>query len=465
MARYPLFGIGQTGKSPQVTAQRRINVYLEPRPDGERGRFSIHQRPGLVYWTDFGTTPVRGMHEIGDLLYVVHRDKLYEVNNAKQVTELGILDTFSGQVSMSDNGTQLIVVDGQSGYIYNIDTASFQKITDTDFVTADTVVFQGGRFIVNRNGTGQFYISDSYDGTSWDALNFATAETFPDDLVAVWEDQGELVLFGEKSMEVWANVGALDFPYQRVDGAVIEWGLAARWSLSKVGNTTCWLGKNRNGETQVMRLEGYRPVPISTPEVEYAIQGYASVISASALSYHSAGHTFYQLNFPGPGVSWVYDATSGQWSEFQTGATGARHRAALGVQYINRTIVSDYTTGNLYEMDAEALDDAGVAFVKEIQSRHLFDEEHISVGRLWADMETGVGLATGQGSNPQVMLQVSKDGGQTWGPERWTGLGAIGEFAARPIWRTLGRAYDWTFRLRVSDPVQFSLAGAWVDAE
>jgi len=271
-------------------------------------------------------------------------------------------------------------------------------------------------------------------------------------------------LFGAQSMEAWSNVGALDFPYQRIDGAVVEWGLAARWSLAKVGNTTMWLGKNRNGEAQVMRLAGYVPQPVSTPEVEFAISKYATVINASALAYNSGGHTFYQLNFPGAGVSWVFDATSGLWSEWQSGTVGGRHRGALGVQFVNRTIISDYNAGTLYELNSETLDDAGNDFAKEITSRHVFNEEYISVGRLWADMETGVGVAVGQGANPQIMLQVSKDGGQTWGPEKWVGLGAEGAFKARALWRRLGRAYDWTVRLRISDPVKFALSGAWVDA-
>lgn len=462
MARYPLFGLGASGKSPQVTAQRRINLYAERRDD--RGPVSFHQRPGLSTWTTIGNQPIRGMWVIGDLLYVAHRDTLYEINNAKQSTALGTLSTSAGRVGMADNGTQLIVVDGTDGYIYDTSTSLFSIITDADFVAADTVVFQGGRFVVNKAGTGEFYLSDSYDGTSWDATNFATAETFPDDLVAVWEDQGELLLFGAQSTEAWANVGALDFPYQRIDGAVVEWGLAARWSLAKVGNTTMYLGNNRNGETQVVRLEGYRPAPVSSPEVEAAIHSYASVSNAEAFAYHADGHTFYQLSFPGPGVSWVYDATGGDWFEAQSGTTGGRCRATFGVQYINRTLAADFNTGTIYEVDASVLDDGGTDFPKEVQSRHVFAEEHLSVSRLWVDMETGIGLVTGQGSDPQIMLQISKDGGQTWGPEKWADLGAQGRYADRVIWRRLGRAYDWTFRLRVSDPVQVAIAGAWMDA-
>jgi hypothetical protein len=58
------------------------------------------------------------------------------------------------------------------------------------------------------------------------------------------------------------------------------------------------------------------------------------------------------------------------------------------------------------------------------------------------------------GANPQVMLQISKDNGKTWGPERWTSLGKIGAYRDRVEWRRFGKARDWTFKLRLTDPVK-----------
>ena len=94
----------------------------------------------------------------------------------------------------------------------------------------------------------------------------------------------------------------------------------------------------------------------------------------------------------------------------------------------------------------------------------MFDEEFITVGRLWVDLDTGVGTATGDGSDPQAMLSISKDGGHTWGRERFRSIGKIGEYAQRAIWRALGRAYEWTFRLRITEPVKVAISGAWIDS-
>ena len=126
---------------------------------------------------------------------------------------------------MADNGTQLMIVDGVNGYIFNFNTSVFVRITDVDFPGADTVTFFNGRFVVNKPNTGQFYISDLYNGLSWDALNFATAESDPDNLVRVIADGGSLILYGDKTTEMWGDTGAADFPYGRIG--------------SKIGRASC----------------------------------------------------------------------------------------------------------------------------------------------------------------------------------------------------------------------------------
>lgn len=458
MARYPLFGTGQTGKSVHVTAQKRINLYAEQ--TNERGPMSWHQRPGLELFADLGETPIRGLDVVGDNIYAVHRGTLYSINNAGTATSQGTLSTTSGRVGMANNGTELMIVDGSNGYIYETVADTFAAISDGDFPGGDTVAYQGGRFIVNDPSSGQWNISASYDGTAWDATEFASAESFPDDIVAVFVDQGEVMLFGGQSMEIWGNVGAADFPYARIDGAVSEWGLAARWSLAKFNNTTAWLAKNRMGEVQVVQLAGYVPQRISNPELEYVINGYATISDASAVSYMSGGHPFYQLNFPTQSVTWIYDGMTGLWTQGEYGTQGARHRAEIGVQFLNKTIVSDYSNGRLYTLKSSMLTDNGVSFAKELIGRHIFDEEEITIGRVWIDMETGLGdLVT----EPQAMLQVSKDGGHTYGPEQWASIGKQGEYRDRAVWRRQGRAKDWTMRLRISGPIKVAISGAWVD--
>lgn len=463
MARYPLFGVNQKGKSPVYSAQRRVNIFAEFKAEGDRSQLAFYGTPGLSVFTNFGDNPIRGIHAVNQKLYVVHRSKFYEVDNAGNAIERGTLLTTSGRVAMEDNGLEVMLADGPNGYLWNLGTSTFSQISDPDFPGADSIAFQGGFFIVNKPGTGQFNISGSYNGSLWDATEFATAESFPDDLKAVFVDHGEVILFGDESLEMWANVGTADFPYQRISGAVVEWGLAAPSSLVKYADTLAFLAKNRTGEVQAVQLLGYQPQRLSTEEVEYIWSNYGDVSNATGLAYIVAGHPFYQINFPSPGKSWLFDGSTGIWSELEYGNSHARHRSDIGAQFLNRTITGDYQNGKLYTMDIDTYTDAGVEIQRELVGRHVFDEDPISIGRLWLDVETGIGLSLGQGSDPQAMLSISKDGGRTFGPEVWTDIGEIGRYGVRAVWRRLGRACDWTIRIRISDPIKVAISGAWIN--
>ena len=80
-------------------------------------------------------------------------------------------------------------------------------------------------------------------------------------------------------------------------------------------------------------------------------------------------------------------------------------------------------------------------------------------------MEVGVGLeGSGQGSDPQIMLQFSEDQGRTWSSERWKRLGGRGEYRVEVIWNQLGSSRERVYRVAVSDPVSVVFTGAHLRA-
>ncbi|MFA6204452.1 MAG: packaged DNA stabilization protein [Gallionella sp.] len=458
-----IFGLGTQSKSSNVTSQQRVNFYLEIAADADKNTVTAYGTPGLVQHASIGASPTRGMYTLGNYIYVVNLSKLWRVDNSGVAVEKGTLLTTTGRVSMADNGSvgdQIIIVDGTYGYIYTVSTGAFAQIADLDFPGADTVTFNDGYFIVSKPDTGQFYLSGSYNGTTWDALDFATGESNPDNVISVVADHGELIVFGDVSTEFWTNTGSLDFPYSR-SGAAVEWGLAARWSVAKFDNSLIYLAKNRMGEVQVVRLNGYLPDRVSTPDMETIINKYSGISDATGFSYLLNGHPFYQINFTSANESWLYDGLSKEWSQLKSG-TG-RHRAEMGTNFLLRTVVSDYENGKLYNLDSDAYTDDGEMIVAELVTKHVFNNlERYSISELQVDLESGVGLASGQGEDPQIMLQVSKDGGHTWGAERWVSMGKLGEYTKRAKWNRLGQSRNWTFKLKISDPVKRVILGAYV---
>ena len=462
MKQIPIFGLGYKSKSANVTAQTRVNMYLELVPDKDKTQAVAYGTPGLTLFTDLGDTPFRCLHSYGDYVYGVHRGTFYQISNAGVATSKGTLLTATGRCGIENNGLQIMVVDGTYGYTYTIATDTFAQITDADFPGAATVAFNDGYFIVNEPDSGRFFLSALYDGTSWDALDFATAESNPDNLVSVVADHGELIPLGDISTEFWSNTGSVDFPYTRMTGAAVEWGLAARWSVAKFDNSLIWLAKNRMGEVQVTRLTGYQPQRVSTFDLENIINGYSSVSDATGFSYLHNGHPFYQINFPTDGESWLYDGASNAWSKMIShGMT--RHRAEIATYFLNRTIVSDNSNGRLYNIDGDVYTENGEEIVSEITTKHVSNNlSRVIIHALQVDLEAGIGLTTGQGSDPQIMLQMSKDGGHTWGAERWRSMGKIGEYKTRAIWYRMGQSRDFVFRLRISDPVKRVILGAYI---
>lgn len=464
MPEINLFGISQYGKSKNVTAQRRLNCYIEPQPGDDRSKVVVYGTPGLDLFASFGDTPIRGLYQKGDYMYAVHRGTFYEINNAAVKTARGTIGTTSGRVYMADNGSQLMLTDGVLGYIYNYNTLAFTQITDVDYPGAATVTWQDGYFIVNPSNSQRFYVSAINDGLTWDALDFASAESNPDRIVSVFSDNSMLYLFGEVSTEFWTNSGNTDFPFSRISGGATEWGCGAVNSIVKYDNTVAFIAKNRMGEVIVAKMNGYSPQRISTPELEYVINNYAAVSDATAVSYMLGGHPMLQINFPTGDESWLYDGLANEWSQVQSYGLG-RHRSEIGVNYIERIMVSDYASGNLYRLNPQSYTDNGDPIEMELISRHLsYEDKRFTVDKVQLDMETGVGVATGQGSNPQIMLSVSKDGGHTWGAEQWTSFGAIGDYQARAVWRRVsGVARDVVLKFRITDPVKRVIFGANIE--
>ena len=91
------------------------------------------------------------------------------------------------------------------------------------------------------------------------------------------------------------------------------------------------------------------------------------------------------------------------------------------------------------------------------------EEQRMFYSKLQIDMDVGEGLLSGQGSDPQIMLRISNDGGRTWGQERWVGAGKRGEYGHRAIWFRLGSGRDRVFEVSVSDPIPWRLVGAEVE--
>lgn len=423
--------------------------------------------PGLTLWLTLAGGRIRGCLRFEpETAIVVAGTNVWKVTSAGAFTLLGTVDDPGTNMSMASNGIVIMAVDGPSGYFIDPALGTVTQIVDENFHGADRVDFDDGYFVWNDPGTGRFQISGLYS-TGIDGLDFATAEGGPDDLISLIVDHRELWLFGQNTTEVWYNVGDPDFPFQRIQGAFLEIGIAAPLSVAKADNSILWLAIDDRGFGTVQRAVGYAPQRVSNFAVETAVARYmrtGGIADAVAYTYQQEGHTFYMLSFPAANATWCLDLATDLWHEraYLNPATGLldRHRSNTQMNFAGLTIVGDWQNGNLYSFDLDAYTDNGDAIMLLRVAPHVADDTNLVIfDALELTMQTGVGLVVGQGSDPQARLRWSDDGGYSYSSERWANIGKIGERNSRVRWRAMGQSRDRVYEVAITDAVKRVFTG------
>lgn len=468
--RIQLFGVGTQSESRAITAQRRLNCQVEVRREQDRTAFALTSRPGLkLYLTTLSGSPSRGMHAVNTLsaplFFTVHNNTLYSVNNAMVINNIGTITGGTGTVSMADDGTWLVIVDGTNGWTYNMITpAGLNQITDGNFTTTPrTVTWQDNYFCVTSSGsTKQFQfsqISPSIDPTTWPAAQIGFGSSGGGALQNGFAYHNILNLFGDTYAEFWQDTGSPDLPYALIPGSAQGYGLAAPFSLQSFDNSLAGLFKSGEGGVNVSRLSGFSLRKVSDHDMDEILSGYSAVSDGIGLSFNYSGHPMYVINLPSAGKTWMYDGYANVWSELQSG-TG-RYWGTYTCNFLGTQLVSDYNNGNIYQLDANTFSDNGTAIPMEVVSKHIWnDDKYVGIKHIQIDIESGVGTTTGQGSNPVCDLQVSKDGGASFYSVGFSSMGALGNYTTRLTWNNLGAARDWVLKLRITDPVKRVITGA-----
>jgi hypothetical protein len=460
--RIPFAVASYLHRSLPISAQRLINLFPESQPPTAKAPTPLLPTPGLLQFSTLPQAPFRGAHVMGQDLYVVAATDVIRINVNGTSVALGSIPN-GGPVSMDSNGEDLCIVIPETSEAYTVNRTSgvVAKVTDPDFGGASSVCVIDGYYIFSSPNSGEFFISAINDPTSFDALDFATAEGAADNIITVARVGRDLWLFGSSTIEIWSNVGATDFPFMRISGGFITRGTSAQFSVATRAGTAIWLGDDR----VVYAADGVRPQRISTHAIEQALAGYETVADAVGWVYELEGHAFYVLTFPDAGDTWVFDFATGLWHERESEGLGV-WRATRGVAFAGGVVAGDTDGQQLWLLDPTRMTEGGAQIIRVATGTPLHAEgKKVFFSRLAAEFECGVGLASGQGSDPTVWLAWSDDGGRTWSNDASASIGRQGVYRARAEWRRLGAARDRVFRLQWADPVFTSLAAVNIEAE
>ena len=448
--------------SKDLNAQECVNFYTHVDKEGGVSQLSLRGTPGLKEWCDTGHyAEVRGVHKFGINGYAVVGNRVYRVSrDGAETLCSGTLDSSVGTVSIDNNGVQMMIVDGVTGYIVTSTTVS--KITDDGFpANPKTVTSQDTYFLVTYGGNDWVAISDPADGTSWDTTQEFTAQGSPDHILAVFSDHRDVFALGEETFEVFYNSGD-DPPFARRPGSTQEVGIGAKYSVAQLDNTLFFL----TDKYQIVRYEGNSPVAVSTRSIEYQIGQYDIKSDAIGMGITIEGNAFYVLTFPTANETWCYNAATKFWNKLTSYPNERRWRGNCYMYLDGKHIVGDYKNGKLYELDFDTFTDNSET-IRRIRTTSAIRTEGKDTFHYQLEVffESGVGLVTGQGSDPMAMLQYSDDGGHTWSSELWRSVGKIGKYQWRAVWNRLGSSRCRNYRLIVTDPVKWVVTGANLEVE
>lgn len=402
---------------------RLINMLVESTPTAEQD-VALIARPGLVQSYTTGATPIRTMYYadgvLGGSIFSLAGNTLYDGTD-----NIGVVEG-TGPAGMAASATDLIVTGGETLYRTGGETTVAAGFPDGAYVVA--VAYLAGLFIGVRENTQRFYWSAVRDPSSWDGLDYASAESSPDplrDLVVVGD---VLWLMGSESIEPWQVTGDADLPFSRIEGRDYQRGVIATGCACELDNTLFWIG-----EDGIVYRGAATPQRLSDHGIEEQI-GLSTFHRVMRLTFDGHKMLVVQLSTR----TYAYDVATAQWCQLQSFGFPT-WQVTAAVEQDGKTVVGSGITGAVYRVDHDAVSDAGERIERLFTAVAPVADGGFTIDTLHLEADFGsTPLLTGQGSDPQIEVRASRDGGRTWADWRADTLGRQGEYRARSAWRRFG---------------------------
>ena len=475
MARVPIPLIGPSYTSRVLPLSSQVTKGLFPEINAEaRNVVSLHAFPGLKVFASLTAGKGRGTHVVSGRLAVVVGTSFYlgEEDGSFGAAKSTAVD---GKTicDFADNGDILVIVTGGKAYMHTLETDTFEEITDSDLQNPTTVDFINGQFVFDQNGeesvSGEFVSSQLSGALAADDFvndfDFAEAAAHPDDISRIIIYNEMVYFFGSEGIEPWWNSGVGAPPFDRVQGAFRSYGLGAKWSLSETDEFLYFLDNERIPR----RMFGLQVSNIGNPALGAAWNKYVTTTDAVGYAFTLDQQNFFVLTFPSADRTWMYHEQSNSWSQLSWGTDNQKYRG-MSTQFVyGKNIVLDHTNGKLYELDFKTYTDDSAVIQRRRSTATIHGGLYGEPGKeLFFDqvefvVQTGEGIATGQGSDPKLMIRYSDDGGRTYSAEEWHDLGAGGDYHKQVVLHNQGSALQRIYELTYSEPTPFSLIDAHAD--
>ena len=287
-----------------------VNLYLAK--NKLNGEDAWARRPGLVSWVSLGTNSIRAIHAEENFIYAVAGASVYSIDVFGNATELGELDSDTGEAFMDGNGTEIGIVSG--GKFYYIDENHDLNNGEGLSFEPGSLTYEGGHFIAHEVNTNKFYESESLSATDWNELDYGMPSIDADKIMCVKAVNGNIYAIGQTTCEIYYNSGGSNFSFSKVPGGESPVGTVSRHNADSFLNSLFYMSLDRT-----IVKAGVEPTKVSTALIDRELSQMTKVNDAVGFTFVQSGHAFYAISFPYENRCFVLDIVSAVWSEWKTG--------------------------------------------------------------------------------------------------------------------------------------------------
>lgn len=447
-----------------------------------------------------------------DIMYAIRlkddEGQLFQVQLPKK------LDSDTDRIKASDisvvNGS-IVVVDKDTSFVYytipyplandervvfrmKINGKKYEPEYESDGVTPKWVMLKtDGRYEYNYDsgevGSKIDSLDDVYSYVFLDDFHtkqYFSAESSSDIVKGIYTLGKTLVLFGSNSIEFYDRGDAESYKtWQRLSFTNYkEHGLFSRNTVASTSGIVFYVGQSDFATMSINTIQGTQIQKVSPVWVDEMLRSHDV---GYGFSYNKDGHAFYCLELNAKDSSQsdktlVYDLTTQQWhyrvsrrngtsqlfkwsarfvvrfnDEMLCGSNRYNSLFALDDTYFyedtnkdriplyrSRTspmMINEYKPFNFLQMTAEGT----VGTAQEYQTKQ----------DVW-DPANGVVTVT-RDYTPKILLEISNDGGYTFGGVFESYLGKRGDYSFRTMWNNLGNYRQCVLKITYTEPTSFML--------
>ena len=434
----------------------KVGNFVEIRRTPGLKTFLELEEPTARFARGTTVTPDHLIHVWDEEVYVRH----ISGTDIPVSTALPGIDPVTIAVNARPTGAQVVIVTSLASYTLDPASGTLATYADANLGSVTSVEYFSGYFFFTRTN-GEILASPLRNTTPIDPLSIARAEYSGDRLLRLKSVGNALLAFGERTVEVWVDVGGSPFPCTRQ--TAVDVGLLGRWAVG--GGANVW----GNGvffvasDYTVRYMAGLAPKIISTDPVSQDIYKYRDdVDSIYAQVYEFENQNVLSLSTPD--WTWEYNILTGAWHRRDSYAMKC-WRGYWAVPFDKRWYVQDGQRGAVLEVAQDVFDEPGtrMRFRAESAPMSAFPASvRIPSIDIDAVVATGVnGRPSPFETNPAIEISWSHDGGANWGNPVTRSFGRAGRYATKITVNGLGRSTSLGCRVRadVTDPVPVVIRG------